>query len=261
MNSKREKLVVANFKMNLNARYELQHWFTNFVKAKKSIRLKRTKLVLCPPFVHCETFVKKIKAKNIFIGGQNCFWEQKGAFTGETSASSLKNIGLRYVILGHSERRRFIGENNQVVNFKIKAALKAGLQPVVCLGENAQEKKAEMMLPVITKQFKECFLDISKGNMEKIIICYEPVWAISANNPDHLPSVNEIMGAKLLIKRLLAQSYDSKTAEKVNVLYGGSINSKNVQEVCIESGVDGGLVGGASLMPYDIIKIAQLIDD
>ena len=261
MSIKKEKIVVANFKMNFNVRYELQHWFTNFIKAKKTLRPTRTKLVLCPPFIYCDAFIKKVKSKNILFGVQDCFWEQKGAFTGEVSPTSLKSIGVGYVILGHSERRRYFGENNQIVNYKIKAALKAGLTPIICIGENAQEKKAEMILPVVTKQFKECFADISRNNIEKVVICYEPVWAISANKPDHLPSSNEIMGAKLLIKRLLAQNYGNPTSEKTRIIYGGSVTSKNAQEVCIEPGMDGALVGGASLLPYDIVKITQLIDD
>ena len=261
MSTKREKIVVANFKMNFNVRYELQHWFTNFIKAKKTLKLSRTKLVLCPPFIYCDAFIKKIKSKSIFVGSQDCFWEQKGAFTGEISPTSLKGMGLRYVILGHSERRRYFGETNQMVNYKIKAALKAGLSPIVCIGENGQEKKAEMILPVITKQFKECFSDISRNNIEKIVICYEPVWAISANKPDHLPTTNEIMGAKLLIKRLLTQIYSAPASERAKIIYGGSVNSKNVQDVCVEPGMDGALVGGASLLPYDIVKITQSVDD
>lgn len=261
MIKKKAKVVVANFKMNFNVRFELQHWFTNFIKAKKTLKTARTQLVLCPPFIHCDAFVKKIRSKSISFGAQDCFWEQKGAFTGEISPTALKSGGIRYVILGHSERRRYFGETNQIVNYKIKAALKAGLIPIVCIGENEREKKAELILSVVTKQFKECFDGIGRNNFDKVIICYEPVWAISANKPDHLPSTNEIMGAKLLIKRLLAQNYGTPTSEKACIIYGGSVTSKNVGEVCIEPGMDGALVGGASLLPYDLVKITQLIDD
>lgn len=261
MRTKKEFLVIANFKMSFNMRYELQHWFANFTKAKKTLRLKRTTLVLCPPFVHLGSFAKKIKSKQIAFGAQDCFWEQKGAFTGMTSGTVLKSLGSEFVILGHSERRRFGGETNIIINKKIHAALKAGLRPIVCLGENAKEKQADMMLQVITKQFKECLSGVSPGKIGKVVFCYEPVWAISANKPDHLPTTNEIMGARLLIKRLLTQSYSATTVERAQVLYGGSVAVKNVQEICKDSGVDGVLVGSVSLMPYEIVKIAQLIDE
>ncbi len=260
MSTKKEALVVANFKMNFNMRYELQHWFANFIKAKKGIRLDSTRLILCPPFIHLSSFIKKIRSKQISFGAQDCFWEQKGAFTGEISPTMIRSFGGKYVIAGHSERRRYKGETNKIINYKVTAALKAGLQPILCIGENAREKKHDMLFSVITKQFKECLYDVGRSRIKDIIICYEPVWAISANKPDHLPTTDEIMEAKLLIKKLLIQEYEGPVSEHVRIIYGGSVVSKNVSEVCIDAGMDGVLVGGASLLPHEFVKIAQTID-
>ncbi len=257
---KKQNIVVANFKMNLNTQFELGHWFTNFLKAKKKLRLSDTEIVLCPPFLHFDAFAKKIKSKYILLGTQDCFWEQKGAYTGEVSPAIIRSVGGRYVILGHSERRRLLGETDEKIALKTLAALKGGLCPILCVGENAQEKQNDMLLSVVSKQLEECLSQVSRGRIENVIVCYEPVWAISANNPDHLPSTNEIMGARLLIRKILTEKYSRAVAERVNIIYGGSVESKNVHEVCISSGMSGALVGGASLMPYDFIKIAEVID-
>lgn len=258
---KKQNIVVANFKMSLNTQFELGHWFTNFLKAKKKLRLSDTEIVLCPPFLRLDAFAKKIKSKYILLGTQNCFWEQKGAYTGEVSPAMVRSVGGRYVILGHSERRRFLGETDEIVALKMIAALKGGLYPVLCVGENAQEKQNDMLLSAVSKQLKECLSQISRGRIENVIVCYEPVWAISANKPDHLPSTNEIMGARLLIRKILTEKYGRAVMERVKIIYGGSVTSKNVHEVCVSSGMNGALVGGASLIPYDLIKIAEVIDE
>ncbi len=260
MINKQEKLAVANFKMNLSASYELKHWLTNFLKAKQKARLEETKLVLCPQITYLDQFAKKIKSRQVEFGAQDCFWEQKGAFTGAVSPATLYSGGAQYVILGHSERRKYFGETDEIVAVKIEAALKASLQPIVCIGENAQEKRTGSSLRVIDQQLKKCLKDIGRGRIEKIVICYEPVWAISSNDPDHLPEMNEIMEAKLLIRKILTDQYDRRMAEKVRIIYGGSVDNKNANEVCVEPGMDGALIGKASLAPYDLIKIAEIID-
>jgi triosephosphate isomerase len=258
---KKPNLVVANFKMNLSTQFELGMWFSNFSKAKKNMKFDATQLVLCPPMPHLCSFQKEIKSKFVEFGAQNCFWEPKGAFTGEDSPMLLKSLGVKYVILGHSERRNYLGETDEMVAAKVLGALKAGLTPVICIGENAQEKRSGAIRSVITRQLSQTLNQISASRLENVVLCYEPVWAISANKPDHPPTSNEIMEARLLMKKLLAQKYDIKTAEKVRILYGGSVDSKNASEVCIASGMDGALVGGASLMPYDLVKIARTIDE
>ncbi|MEA2006572.1 MAG: triose-phosphate isomerase [Patescibacteria group bacterium] len=258
--TKKQNIVVANFKMNLNTKLELDHWFANFLKAKKNLRLSNTEIVLCPPFLHLDVFTKKIKSKLVEFGTQNCFWEQKGAFTGEVSPAIIRSLGGRYVILGHSERRKYLGESDEIVALKVAGALKAGLYPILCVGENAREKQNDMLFAVVSKQLKSCLSGVSRGRIENVTICYESVWAISANKPDHLPTSNEIMGVKLLIKKILTKKYGSVAANRVRVIYGGSVVGKTAEDVCVSPGVNGALVGGASLVPYDFIKIAQIID-
>ena len=257
----KRRLTVANFKMSLNMTFELNNWEENFIKATKNLDLGKSKIVLCPPIALLNQFIDKISHKDVDFGAQNCFWEQKGAFTGENSPAIIKSLGGRYVILGHSERRGYLGENNEMINLKIKAALKSSLTPILCIGENADERNKDKTAEVIKKQFEECLDEISLAKVEGVILCYEPVWAISANNPDHLPNTNEIMEAKLLIKKLIMKTYGETTANKIRILYGGSVKGDNVKEVCVNSGMDGALIGGASLLPYDLARIAQIIDN
>lgn len=258
---KKPRLVVANFKMSLNTQFELSQWLANFSKAKKTFRPKKTELVLCPPLVHLDAFRKATKAKFVRLGAQNCFWECKGAFTGETSPSLLKSSKGEFVILGHSERRRFLGETEEMIEAKIFAASKAGIVPVVCVGENMAEKKRGMLKTVLTKQLSMLLRNIGPGRIENIVLCYEPVWAISANNPERPPSSNEIMEARLMVKKILFQKYGMQAAEKVRIIYGGSVDGRSASEVCVKSGMDGALVGNASLVPSELIKIAQVIDE
>jgi triosephosphate isomerase len=256
-----QKLVVANFKMNLSTRVELDHWLSSFINAKRNIKLRHTKLILCPPALYLDKFVSRARDSFIDFGVQNCFWRDKGAYTGEISPTAAKAIEAEYVILGHSERRKYLGETDEIVAYKINAALKARLRPIVCVGENAEQKKSDQLMEVVISQLRNCLTQTSKGLVEEIIFCYEPVWAISANNPDHLPTANEIMGAKLLIKKYLTEVYGKNVAQRVKVIYGGSVDSKNLKEVCIDPGMDGVLVGSASLMPYEIVKVCQGIDE
>lgn len=257
----RKKLTVANFKMSLNMSFEVKNWMENFKKATDVLDLANGEIVLCPPIALLDKFVQTIEHQDVAFGAQNCFWEQKGAFTGENSPAMIKSLGGKYVILGHSERREYFGETNKMINLKLKMALKSSLTPILCIGESGEEKKKELTLEAIRKQFQECLTEISPNKMEEIVLCYEPIWAISANNPDHLPDSNEIMEARLLIKKLVMKTYGEGVANKVRILYGGSVKGDNVQEVCVNAGMDGALIGGASLLPYDLARIAKILDN
>jgi triosephosphate isomerase (TIM) len=257
----RKKLTVANFKMSLNMSFEVNNWMENFKKATDVLDLRNGEIVLCPPIGLLDKFVQKIEHQDVAFGAQNCFWEQKGAFTGENSPVMIKSLGGKYVILGHSERREFFGETNDMINLKLKMALKSSLTPILCIGESGEEKKKDFTLEAIKKQFYECLAEISSNKMEEIVLCYEPIWAISANNPDHLPDSNEIMEARLLIKKLVMKYYGEGVASKVRILYGGSVKGDNVEEVCVKAGMDGALIGGASLLPYDLARIAKILDN
>lgn len=254
------KYIITNMKMNLSTEAELNHWLTSFIAAKRSVKLKQTVIVLCPQAPYVERFVQKMQTGYIDYGVQNCFWEEKGAYTGEISPVAARTVGAKYVILGHSERRQYLGETDEMIALKLAAALKARLRPILCVGENAKQKANDQLMDVVLGQLRSCLQYVPKGRIEEVIFCYEPVWAISANKPDHMPSANEIMGAKLLIKKYLVEQYGRNIANRVTMIYGGSVDSKNIAEVCVASQMHGGLVGGASLMPYELIKLAQLFD-
>jgi triosephosphate isomerase len=272
------KIVIANLKMNILSPVERERYLEMFKKELAGKILNNTQIVLCPPAVHIEAFgqVKNEKAcpvksptegrgaatpqfNRVKIGAQNIFWERSGAFTGEISASMVKNLGADFVILGHSERRKFFGEKNEEVNLKIIAALKNGLTPILCVGESKGQQA--MGASVIKKQLEECLAGIARAKIESIIFCYEPVWAISSNNPDHLPTADEIMSARLLLKKILVGKFGPKITARAKFIYGGSVSTANAKEVCLESGMDGVLVGKESLAPYELIKIAEIVNN
>lgn len=260
MTSGNNKLVVANFKMYLATKTEIDQWLSVFSKAKKGVGLQGTKIVLCPSNLFLEGMMEKNKNNFIGFGTQDIFWENKGAYTGQVSPTMAHSVGADYVIVGHSERRIHLGETDEVIAKKIQAATNWGMRPILCVGENAQQKKRDMLMDVVLSQLRKCLAPVTKGKIEKIIICYEPVWAISANKPDHLPTVNEIMGAKLLIRKFLVEKYGKNVAQRVRIIYGGSVDSKNIKNVCIDPGMDGVLVGKASTLPYELIRISQQIE-
>jgi len=205
--------------------------------------------------VFLNLFNDLIKKDEFFLGAQNCFWEDQGAYTGEISPKMLKSIGVEYVILGHSERRKYFHEKNQEIAKKVEKVLKNRVTPVICIGENQEEKRKDLTMQVILKQLKEILEKVGRGNIEKTVLCYEPIWAISSNNPDNMPTSNEIMEIRLLIKKFLVNKYGNLVAKRVKIIYGGSVGVSNVKETCLNSGMEGALIGSASVSPYDFMKI------
>jgi len=259
----RKKIIIANLKMYLSNHLEMEQWLKGIQNVFKSNNYEETILVVCPPFVFLEKAYKELRLKqrkNIFLGAQDCFWESRGAFTGEVGATMLVSQGVKYVILGHSERRRLWGEDNQVIAIKIKAALKEGLIPLLCIGENARERKRYNLKTVLYRQLKECLSGVGKGRIEDIIICYEPVWAISANGPRRLPTTNEIMEAGLIIKKFLVEEYGERRAKRMTIIYGGSVSRSNAWAVSGAANLNGVLVGKASTSPFELAKIMQQLD-
>lgn len=242
--------------MNLLSPLERERYLEMFNKELTGKKLKNSEIVLCPPFVHLEAF-KKWNQKKIVIGTQNMFPENKGSFTGEISPVMIKNLGCEYVLIGHSERRKYFLENNGEINLKIIAALKNGLRPVLCVGETMAEKENHETLKVISGQVREALADVSRMKAEQLIIAYEPVWSVGS---DAIPTSNEIMEAKVLIRKILVDLFGKKYAELVRIIYGGSVNAKTARETCVDPGMDGVLVGRESLLPHEFIKIAEIID-
>ncbi len=250
-----EKLVVGNLKMNILSPLEREQYFKSFKKEMVGKKLSRTEIILCPSPIHLESFFKVLggKAK---IGALNAFWERQGSFTGEVSPAMIKNFGGEYVVVGHSERRRYLHETDEEINLKIIAILKNGLRPILCVGESSQKESSA----IIINQLKNCLEGVTGAKMENVVLCYEPVWAISSNKPDHMPTTNEVMSARLLIKKILVAKYGKKITDRVKIIYGGSVDAKNVKEICNESGMDGALVGREALVPYELVKIARIIN-
>lgn len=251
-----EKIVVGNMKMNITNSLEREQYFSALKKELSGKKLGRTEIVICPPVIYLESFVKSF-GNRLKIGVQNIFWEDKGSYTGEISPRMARNFGASYVIVGHSERRKYFNETNQVVNMKIIAALKNSLIPIVCLGETKAEKQRNQTMQVVSSQLKSALLNISRAKMEKIILVYEPIWSVGT---DEIPSSHEIMEARVLIKKIIVQLYDKKTAENAKILYGGSVSSASVKQTCVESAMDGALIGRESLSPFEFLKIAEIIN-
>ena len=248
------KLVIGNLKMNIVTPGERELYFRNFRKEKK--KLAGVEVVLCPPAIHLESFSRDLRRKDIFFGAQNIFWEKKGSFTGEISAEMAKGIGASYVIAGHSERKKYFGETDEAVNLKIKSIIKAGIQAVFCLGEKGGERERDMTKKIISQQIEKGLEGISRVNLARVIFVYEPVWAVGT---DKVPTADEILEVKILMRKILTEKYGHKYAQSARILYGGSVNSRTVHETCIGPGMDGVLVGRGALIPAEFLKIAEAI--
>jgi len=252
-----KKLMVGNLKMNLISLKEREDYLKLFKKEMKDKRLSNVDIILCPPFVHLEAFNKNFQRGKVKIGTQNLFWERKGAYTGEVSPVMVKNLGAEAAIIGHSERRRYFQETDDMVNLKVKAALKTGIIPILCVGETKKEKEAELTAKVITRQIVAGLQEISRFQLSKIIFAYEPVWAIGSGL---VPSGNEVLSAKLLIRKILTEKYGVKHAQIPRIIYGGSVSFRTVKQVCVESKMDGVLIGKESLSPHGFLKIAEILN-
>jgi len=245
-----KKIIIGNWKMNPLTLKEAEKLFSNVAKEIPS--LKKTEVVICPPFLYLEK-LKKISRK-IILGAQNAFWDEVGAFTGEISGEMLYNFGVRYAIVGHSERR-LMGENNQDVNRKIKALLGAGLVPVLCVGESVRDENHNYF-NFIKTEIEECLIGISKNSISKVVIAYEPIWAISStpNRKDATPDNSREM--VIFIRKILFDKFGAE-AGKVRIIYGGSVNEKDALEFLKNGEVDGLLVGRASLDAKKFLKITK----
>lgn len=249
-----KKIVIGNWKMNPLSLKEAEKLFNQVVKSVTG--LKKTEIVICPPFIYLEK-LKKFSRK-ISLGAQDAFWNEVGAFTGEVSSEMLYNLGVRYVILGHSERRAF-GENNQEINKKLKAALGASLVPILCVGEKERDSHHKYF-DVIRTQIKECLNGINKESVSRIVFAYEPVWAISStkNRQDAAPDDSREMS--VFIRKVLSDLSSPLIANRVRIIYGGSVNEKDAKNFLQNGGVDGVLPGKASLNAQKftaIIKAAE----
>ncbi len=240
----RQAIIAGNWKMN-KTRPEAKA----LIEELKPIAANATcGVVICVPFTNLETAVELTKGTNIKVGAENVHFEKSGAFTGEISADMLTEIGVEYVIIGHSERRQYFGETDETVNKRTKAALAAGLKPIVCVGELLWERECNITEEVIARQIKLDLFDVSEEDVKKVVIAYEPVWAIGTGKTATAEQAQEVCA---FIRATLAKLYSQATADAVTIQYGGSMNPKNAAELVAQPDVDGGLIGGASLKATD----------
>ena len=253
--SVRKAVIAGNWKMN-KTRPEAKALLEELAPMVKAI--ETVEVVACVPFTNLETALEATKGTNIRIGAQNCHFEKNGAFTGEISADMLKEMGVEYVVLGHSERRQYFGETDETVNKRTKAALAAGLKPIVCVGELLWERECEITVEVIARQIKLDFYDIPAEDFAKCIIAYEPVWAIGTGKTATAEQAEEVCA---FIRAQLEKKYGKAVADAATIQYGGSMNAKNAAELVAKENVDGGLIGGASLKAPDFTEIVKAAEN
>jgi len=245
-------IIVANWKMNPATLKEAKGIFGSICKKAKGLSAE---IVFCPPFAYFSIFENKFP-NNVKIGAQNCFFEKAGAFTGEVSASQLFNLKCSYIIVGHSERRKYFNENDEIVNKKLKAVLDNKVTPILCIGETQEQRNAGEVQNVLMRQLKDGLQDIPVSKIQKtgLIIAYEPIWAIGTGRPC---DVEESQKMRLLIKKILTGIYSQNIANHINILYGGSVCSSNSAGYIREAEYNGLLVGGASLNDKEFFQIIK----
>ena len=244
----RKPIIAGNWKMNNTASQGVA-----LVKAiAPLVEDAECDVVVCVPAIDIPAVGEALKGTNIALGAQNVHFAEKGAYTGEISASMLKEYGVQYVIIGHSERRQYFGETDETVNKRTLAALAAGLTPIVCIGESLEERETGKTESVLAKQIEEGFKGIE--DIKKIVVAYEPIWAIGTGRTATAEQANETIG---FIRRKIGEMFCPKCAENVRIQYGGSMNAGNCKELMAMPEIDGGLIGGASLKAPDFAAIVN----
>ncbi len=237
-------IIAGNWKMN-----KLPSETYDFVKSvAEATKGAACEVVCCTPYVCLAEAIRAAKDTHVKIGAENLHFEDKGAFTGEVSADMLKDLGVDYVIIGHSERRQYFAETDETVNLKTKKALEKGLLPIVCVGESLEQREAGITMDLIAIQIKKAFAGLSAEDAKKVVVAYEPIWAIGTGKTATAEQAEEVCGG---IRKILADLYCEKCAAEITIQYGGSMNAKNAAELLAKENIDGGLIGGASLKTED----------
>ena len=248
--SKRKAIIAGNWKMNKTPA-EAKVLLEEILPVAKNADCE---VIACVPFVDLSVALEVTKGSNVKIGAENCHWEESGAYTGEISAKMLAEMGVPYVVLGHSERRQYFGETDETVNKRTKAGLAGGLRPIVCVGELLWERECNITEEVIARQIKLDLFDVSAEDVLKTVIAYEPVWAIGTGKTATADQAEEVCA---FIRATLAKLYGQEVADAVTIQYGGSMNDGNAAELLSKTDVDGGLIGGACLVAE---KFGAIID-
>lgn len=236
----RKTVIAGNWKMNKTAK-EACEFFDNYLE---KIDTDKVEVVVCPTYTSLSAAVEATKGTNVGIGAQNLYFEDSGAYTGEVTADMILEAGCKYVIIGHSERRQYFNETDKGVNLKLKKALSKGLIPIPCIGETLEERESGKAFDVLKVQTEKALEGIDAEDAKKIILAYEPVWAIGTGKTATDDQANEACG---YVRKLVCELYGEEVAEEMRILYGGSVNAGNVKNLMAMSDIDGALVGGASL--------------
>jgi triosephosphate isomerase len=246
----RKPIIAGNWKMN-----NTPEQATALINELKPLVADAAcEVVCCVPFVCIPAAKQALAGSNIGLGAQNMHFEEKGAYTGEISAEMLTSLGVQYVIIGHSERREYFAETDETVNKKIKTALAHKLTPIVCVGESLEQRQANEFEQLVRSQTKAAFAGIDKADVAKIVIAYEPIWAIGTGLTATSEQADEVIG---MIRDEIKSLYDEPTAEAIRIQYGGSMNAGNAAELMAMQNIDGGLIGGASLKAEDFSKVVK----
>ncbi|MCZ8513931.1 triose-phosphate isomerase [Paenibacillus filicis] len=246
----RKPVIAGNWKMFKTVQEAVS--FVNEVKGKAEV--DGVESVICAPFTNLPALVEAVKGTSLKIGAQNLHFEDSGAFTGEISGVMLKDLGVDYVIIGHSERRAYFAETNEIVGKKVHAAFKHGLTPIVCVGEKLEEREAGQTKEVCKVQTEAAFAGLSAEQAAQVIVAYEPIWAIGTGKSSTAKDANEVIG---FIRQQIAGLYNADVAGAVRIQYGGSVKPNNIAEYMQQSEIDGALVGGASLEPASYIALVE----
>ncbi len=256
-------LIVASWKMNPTTLQGAKLLFNSVKKGIKNAcpeRSRRVEVVVCPPFPYLVEFFDRCRRiQQLKLGAQDCFWEEKGAYTGEVSPKMLKDLGVEYVIIGHSERRRYLKETDEMVSKKLRAVLDADLKPILCVG--SKDKNQEKEFKEIKIQLERALLGIKKPNPQNLIITYEPVWAISTTKGSKIATPCEAKDGANFIRKILIKLFDKNFVQRIRIIYGGSVDSKNILGFIKEAQMDGALVGAASLRAEEFIAAVKVVDE
>jgi triosephosphate isomerase len=247
----RKRLIAANWKMYKNPP-QTGEFFREFLPLVAGHT--RDEIVVCPPYIDLGAAVEAAKGTNVAVGAQDLHWEKEGAFTGEICSSMLLDVGCTHVIIGHSERRQYCGETDDIVNLKLKAALESGLTPIVCVGEVLEEREAGLTEDVLRRQCTRAFHKVSTKKASKMVVAYEPVWAIGTGKTATPQLASE---AHLVIRGEAVKTFGEEFAKHLRILYGGSVKPENAAALMAEEEIDGALVGGASLDPKSFAAIVK----
>lgn len=248
----RKAIIAGNWKMN-KTRPEAKE-LLEAIKPLVANAEGKVEVIACVPFTNLETAINATAGSNVKIGAENVHFEKSGAFTGEISADMLVELGVEYVVIGHSERRQYFGETDETVNKRTKAALAAGLKPIVCVGELLWERECDITEEVIARQIKLDLFNVTEEELKNVVIAYEPVWAIGTGKTATADQAEEVCA---FIRATIAKLYNQAAADAVTIQYGGSMNDGNADELLSKTNVDGGLIGGASLVAEKFAAIVK----